>query len=536
LTDGRELLAAVLADPDADEPRAVYADWLDERGDPRGEFIHLQRERLGLHIDLPRRIEIEDRETELLEAHKDEWLEGLGHDDESFQLRRGFVEVASLSIAHANGGRPDEIRALAPLRHVDLFITPGEKPEAERWSWVRRVPTLELVADDEPAPQPILDDLARAGHLGGLRGLLTRGVLVRALPPVELEVLSLRYAGLGAEDVAPLLAAPGLRNLRVLDLSGNLLGDDGARAIAAAELPRLETLALAHCGIEAAGARALAGAPFARRLRALSLGESFWARLPCRPTLLDREGEIVLENVFDEWRMMDAWIPEMPPNAIGDDGVAAIAAACARLEELDLGHNAIGAEGVRALTERLPALRSLYAQSCGLDGAAAEALLARGAFVNVLGNPLPAGGIALMARQPARLWVTEISMRPCAAEDLPAVREALGGFPQLRGVSLSLQPDAVPGLARVLDALPPTLEELMIPPLDERVVAAIAACPRLANLKRLELLWVEAPKAGLLDALIASPHLPRSMTLDLPELGLGAEALARLRARFASEG
>ena len=36
------LLAAVLADPGSDAPRQVYADWLQERGDPRGELIELQ--------------------------------------------------------------------------------------------------------------------------------------------------------------------------------------------------------------------------------------------------------------------------------------------------------------------------------------------------------------------------------------------------------------------------------------------------------------------------------------------------------------
>ncbi|MBX2800010.1 MAG: TIGR02996 domain-containing protein [Myxococcales bacterium] len=40
-----ELLARVAADPDADEPRQVLADWWMERGDPRGEFVALQLER-----------------------------------------------------------------------------------------------------------------------------------------------------------------------------------------------------------------------------------------------------------------------------------------------------------------------------------------------------------------------------------------------------------------------------------------------------------------------------------------------------------
>jgi uncharacterized protein (TIGR02996 family) len=36
------LLAAIYSDPSADEPRLVYADWLQQRGDPWGELIVLQ--------------------------------------------------------------------------------------------------------------------------------------------------------------------------------------------------------------------------------------------------------------------------------------------------------------------------------------------------------------------------------------------------------------------------------------------------------------------------------------------------------------
>src|SRR5215216_6655639 len=37
------LLAAIIAHPDEDTPRLMYADWLDENGDPaRAEFIRLQ--------------------------------------------------------------------------------------------------------------------------------------------------------------------------------------------------------------------------------------------------------------------------------------------------------------------------------------------------------------------------------------------------------------------------------------------------------------------------------------------------------------
>jgi uncharacterized protein (TIGR02996 family) len=37
-----EFLNAVLASPEDDGPRLAYADWLSNRGDPRGEFIRIQ--------------------------------------------------------------------------------------------------------------------------------------------------------------------------------------------------------------------------------------------------------------------------------------------------------------------------------------------------------------------------------------------------------------------------------------------------------------------------------------------------------------
>lgn len=42
--DERALLDAILADPDDDGPRLVYADWLEERGDERATYLRLEIE------------------------------------------------------------------------------------------------------------------------------------------------------------------------------------------------------------------------------------------------------------------------------------------------------------------------------------------------------------------------------------------------------------------------------------------------------------------------------------------------------------
>ena len=42
MTHDEAFLQAIIDNPDDDAPRLIYADWLEERGDPRGEFIRVQ--------------------------------------------------------------------------------------------------------------------------------------------------------------------------------------------------------------------------------------------------------------------------------------------------------------------------------------------------------------------------------------------------------------------------------------------------------------------------------------------------------------
>jgi uncharacterized protein (TIGR02996 family) len=55
-------LEAIAADLDDDAPRLLFADWLEEHGDPRGEFIRVQCALAGLPADDPRRTDLARRE------------------------------------------------------------------------------------------------------------------------------------------------------------------------------------------------------------------------------------------------------------------------------------------------------------------------------------------------------------------------------------------------------------------------------------------------------------------------------------------
>jgi uncharacterized protein (TIGR02996 family) len=87
MSDEAALLAAILAHPDEDTPRLMYADWLDEHGQPeRAEFIRLQ---CAPDADEA----AEERAAELEERNRAKWLVGLPtFPGARWEFRRGFPE------------------------------------------------------------------------------------------------------------------------------------------------------------------------------------------------------------------------------------------------------------------------------------------------------------------------------------------------------------------------------------------------------------------------------------------------------------
>jgi uncharacterized protein (TIGR02996 family) len=87
MSDATALLAAIREAPDDDAPRLVYADWLDEHGQPeRAEFIRVQCELARSELPALRR-----REAELLIAHHDAFAARLAAPGLRFRFERGFI-------------------------------------------------------------------------------------------------------------------------------------------------------------------------------------------------------------------------------------------------------------------------------------------------------------------------------------------------------------------------------------------------------------------------------------------------------------
>src|ERR1700676_1487938 len=92
MTHDDAFLQAIRERPDDDAPRLLYADWLDERGDPRGEFIRVQCALAGLSEYDPRRWDLAARERELLSEHDKAWLGPLAGILQHHGFRRGFLD------------------------------------------------------------------------------------------------------------------------------------------------------------------------------------------------------------------------------------------------------------------------------------------------------------------------------------------------------------------------------------------------------------------------------------------------------------
>ncbi len=290
------LLQAVLADPDDDAVRLVYADWFEDNGDPdRAEFIRLQLERAHRPRHDLARWRPGERERALEQAHRAEWLASLLPLIRSASLffERGFPGRAHCEV-DAFVGWDESVWRAAPITEVsltDYYRTTGEYRDPEEWEGLMQA----LVARPELARLRGLSfsesglraqEVARllaSPHLKNLRSLtvnyhgLDHGdeivrVVARLRGPRYLNCLYLMGERIGLEGLRDLLVWPLLKHVRVLGLGQNDFGDEGVELLAASRRLRgLEHLDLLQAEITDRGARALAASPHLAGLTYLDL-------------------------------------------------------------------------------------------------------------------------------------------------------------------------------------------------------------------------------------------------------------------------
>jgi uncharacterized protein (TIGR02996 family) len=400
MAEASGFLRAMAEAPDDDAHRLVYADWLDEHGEPdRAEFIRLQCRPPG-DEGAARRAD------ELLEAHREEWEAPFRAIEAEVHFRRGFPcflkgdlgrlaeSVALLDLAPEWHLVPTRAEEDADASQVEPCARLGAAPSADRirglnfsWAWWR---TEELTALFTPAVVRSLRDL-RFGDDNHKRETLD---LVLGLPGLRLHVLGFggdSWAGLGDDGCRVIAGAAQLASLRGLELPNNDIGPDGAAALAAsAHVRGLTDLDLSggsnspnQIGTE--GARHLARSDNFARLEGLNL-------------------------VF---------------NFIRDDGLIALAESprLPALRSLNLPGNGVTDEGLRALARSsgLPALTWLNVCGMlaeGITAVGVQALAASPRMARLTGLKLAshrigdAGGIAL-ADAPAACHLRELLVSQC---------------------------------------------------------------------------------------------------------------------------
>jgi uncharacterized protein (TIGR02996 family) len=239
--DSRDpLFQAILAEPDDDSLRLVYADYLEEQGEPeRAAFVRVQLELARLPEGDERRGVLEARERALLKGHEAEWVAPLRKLLAGMMPRwafhRGFVEEL---VVEARGllQHADAVFGLAPVRAVEVYIA-GRRIEAlASLPHLARLAVLRLRSN-------LLQDggvcvLARSRHLSGLTSL------------------DLAWNGIGDAGIEALAACPSLSRLAHLDLTMNRVGNAGALALVT-HFPHLQSLTLYWNPIDEAARRAL---------------------------------------------------------------------------------------------------------------------------------------------------------------------------------------------------------------------------------------------------------------------------------------
>ncbi|MGC4120909.1 MAG: TIGR02996 domain-containing protein [Myxococcales bacterium] len=242
-----QLLERICADPDDDAARLVYADWLEEQGDPRGRYLGLMVRAGQLPRFDPQRVDLEEQARVLLtglekprRGYLHSWYErGLPADLKAnltyFLQHHEHFERLPLRSLEVSFAAQDELMRLGELplfSRLCAFSVSPILPEAIA-AVLPRAPKLRALGLGHARSQPAADTRALAKELGpGIEELTLTQLEPSELAPLAAESvvgrcrsLKLRYL-----DPTPALEAAGvLTRLELIGTPPNVRMDDSPR-------------------------------------------------------------------------------------------------------------------------------------------------------------------------------------------------------------------------------------------------------------------------------------------------------------------
>lgn len=321
----KEFVASIVADPDDDTIRLVYADWLEEQGrQDRADFIRAQ-----IELSTPpqprsktRRRNLTRMTKNLWEKHGERWHKEPGGGDEkiftewgsssNFHLwERGFfarnyvrtmkeqlaelpelvkkAPIQYLDVAdsrRADVARLIKLSILQQMKGITLFcssfedelkISDKEIAKLVKCPYLTRLEKLDLTQHDIGAEgirlishadtMPNLCELHMYGN-----NWTDEGLQILAESPLASRLRYLHVSGVTAKGVRNFVKAPALKNLKVLKFDNADVRDSGAKAIAKSpHLFGLTELWLHMCEINDAGIIAIANSPHLTNLEYLDI-------------------------------------------------------------------------------------------------------------------------------------------------------------------------------------------------------------------------------------------------------------------------
>ena len=352
-TDEQPYLDAVFDRYADDRPRLVYADFLDDAGEPeRAELVRVQLALARIRDDDPRRPALSERQAELLTQNRAAWTAHLAGLVETVDFRRGIPDAASVN-AETFLARGDELFRRLRVRRLSLRDVAPVIAKVAASPMLAGVRELDLCNCD--LGRDGLTTLTRSPHLRNLHALdlgfnalddACVELLARSPALPSLSTLALNDNDtIGDAGLAALAASPFFAGLTTLDVSGNDIGDAGiTTAVGSPSFARLRVLRVAGNRVGDAGVAALARSPlFARMLKAEP-------KLDLRSNAIGHAGAAVLAA---NRALADCTELDLSGNYLGDLGVTALLDSphLGRLRALRLGRNQLTDAGVAACRE-----------------------------------------------------------------------------------------------------------------------------------------------------------------------------------------